>query len=164
MWTGFDYKGEPTPYAWPNINSQHPGGPRTKFSQTHTRLSTQAHTQAHTCAHRTIQYYYHARRRRVCMIVFERHHQVLPVLDILELLTLQDSRRTTFTIIKHAGLETRLATGLVRLYCTSCHTGTGMRTPSAATATPPFQGPCGHIPTQTRLSCGSMATVLVARS
>jgi beta-galactosidase len=21
VWTGFDYKGEPTPYAWPNINS-----------------------------------------------------------------------------------------------------------------------------------------------
>ena len=21
VWTGFDYKGEPTPYVWPNINS-----------------------------------------------------------------------------------------------------------------------------------------------
>ncbi len=21
IWTGFDYRGEPTPYAWPNINS-----------------------------------------------------------------------------------------------------------------------------------------------
>ena len=21
VWTGFDYRGEPTPYAWPNINS-----------------------------------------------------------------------------------------------------------------------------------------------
>jgi beta-galactosidase len=42
-WTGWDYRGEPTPYAWPNVNSHFGIMDLTGFWKDRTHWSVQPH-------------------------------------------------------------------------------------------------------------------------